>query len=167
MQLPVEVEFENVPQHRSATDRSLTIKPEVHTVNPQDPSHTYTVPPDEYTRFRNSLMYNPSSLFGREEVLGKRFRTKEMGVVMTYNDSVHLSGIAANEATHDTIQHDLLRSYEHVVQLHDLKNEPVESKEIPPNYTTGQLIAQSNKTHQTYEEKENNPGGKFKSFPRS
>lgn len=161
--MPVEFEKANVPQHRSMKDTTLTVDPLLHSVNPKDPLHTYTIPPDDYSRHRNILSSNSPFLFGREEVLGKRVRTytKDMGVVMSYNDTTHMTGTAVNEPLHEFVQPNVLRAYENIVQLHDLINEPAPMTDDTPQYTTGQLIAKSDESAKTYASKANDPTGKF------
>jgi hypothetical protein len=161
MQLPVEFEYNGKPQHRSRKDSTLTLPVrKIHSVDPHAPITTYTVPPSQYRKLhRARARSHNSGLYA-----GKSLRLvpdDEIGVVMTHNNTIYLDATSANVELPTNINHERLRLYPNVVQFHDLVNKPEPEMEKPAQYTTGQLIAESDQSHATHQEQMNDPSFVF------
>ena len=158
MSVPIEFETNNVPQHRSLKDQFLTVRSRgTHQVRPQRPSETYTVPPDMYSQFHNvTLPQNPHT--GIYQRASRDLRSKkDIGVVLSFNNTTHLDATTANEAQVGEVNHEQLREFPNIVQYHDLANESTRVQDDARQYTTGQLLEQSNESHLMSQRRRNNP----------
>jgi hypothetical protein len=155
--LPIEYERTGVPMHRSLKDQSLSVREkEVHYINPYDPLRTYTVPPSEHSKFWG--VHAASHHTGPYTRTGLSTQsTRDMGVIMSYNNTTHLDATTANEPMPTELKLDTIRRFPNVVQFDDLVNDPIPQADDTPTYTQGQLIELSNESHGTYQEKENTP----------
>jgi hypothetical protein len=154
--LPVEFERNGTPQHRSLKDQRLSIREkEVHYVNPQAPLRTYTIPPADFDKFWGvHATSHHSGPYARSNLTESG---RDMGVVMSYNNTIHLDATTANEPEPTETKYDTIRRFPNIVQFDELTNDPIPQDDDVPKYTTGQLIQQSNETHASHQAKENTP----------
>ena len=159
--VPVELEYNGKPQHRTRKDARLTVRaPKIHVVNPQAPSTTFTVPPNDYRRFHFSRARSHNSgLYGARAL--KLKSDAKITAVMSHNNTIHLDATSASTPAPVNINHELLRLYPNVVQFHDLVNNPQPELHEPAEYTTGQLIAKSDESHANHQEELNDPSVVF------
>lgn len=107
-------------RHRNNRDRSLTVRPDIHTVNPQHPARSYTIPAEEYSRHRNKLSSNSIGMFGRGEVTGKRKVIAHRHDDMSVHRDHHIMYTPADENADQKPQHvEGIQEYPNIVGIAD------------------------------------------------
>ena len=118
------IEYKRQRMDRSRKDSYLTLPSEIHTVNTRKPVRSFTVPPVEYSRHRNSIAGNGHGLFARQEVLGKRVVSRDKRAIFLHDDQSHLNAIPASNSNVHTGETSgvKINQYVNIAGIGDLAN---------------------------------------------
>jgi hypothetical protein len=143
--------------HRNGKDYSLTVKPEVFQVNPQDPVRTDFIPADDYARQTNKLQHywrgvanRVESLTGKRKAVVPPAEINNTIIETNFNDTNPLQNVSVN-ITHTGKGRslDALSNYPNVVEftLDTMKSVPAGVPSMTP-MTGVELTQKANQSYQ-------------------